>query len=250
MGQFHRGIIEQMYQNRVIFILNMSCPVYCRFCFRKHKECRNQKAPTKDHVKDALNYIKESPAIKEIVLTGGDPFMNKATLTHSIEGLKLIEHVQTLRVATRSISYYPSLFYQNNCFWLNYLKMKSLELRNKGKRIEIATHFIHPDEISLESLDIISDLVKNGIVVYVQTPFLKNCNDSGSELESLYRQLRGVGAEIHYVYIPCSPIQGNSVYWASIADGLKVAAYLRANLSDRAMPKMCTATRHRQNRLE
>ena len=46
IGQFHQGLLEQMYANRVIFLLNMSCPVYCRFCFRKHKESRNETNPS------------------------------------------------------------------------------------------------------------------------------------------------------------------------------------------------------------
>ncbi len=57
IGQFHQGLLEQMYQNRVIFLLNMSCPVYCRFCFRKHKETRNQVNPTTDDVKKAVNPV-------------------------------------------------------------------------------------------------------------------------------------------------------------------------------------------------
>jgi len=242
VGQFHRGIVEQMYENRVIFVLNMGCPVYCRFCFRKHKECRNQKSPVQSHVKAAVTYIRNNPHVKEIVLTGGDPFMNKATLTHAIEGLKEIEHVQTLRVATRCISYYPEFFYNNDSYWLNYLKTRNLELRQKGKRLEVATHFIHPHEVSIDSLYIISELTKNGIPVYIQTPYLKDCNDTGKELVKLYNLLRGAGAEIHYIYIPCSPIRGNSVYWTPISSGIQTAAYLRANLSDRAMPSIVTAT--------
>ena len=242
VGQFHRGIVEQMYENRVIFVMNMACPVYCRFCFRKHKECRNQKSPVQPHIKDAISYIKDSPSVKEIVLTGGDPFMNKATLRYAINGLREVPHIQTLRLATRSIAYYPNLFYSNDNFWLNYLKSKNLEFRQKGKRIEIATHFIHPDEISIESLNIISEFVKNGIPIYVQTPYLKDCNDKGDELVKLYNLLRGAGAEIHYIYIPCSPIRGNSVYWTPLSSGINTAAHLRANLSDRAMPGIVTAT--------
>ncbi len=243
VGQFHRGIIEQMYQNRIIFLLNMGCPVYCRFCFRKHKECRNQKSPTQTHVKNAAEYVRTSPSIKEIVLTGGDPFMNRATLTMAIDLLKEIPHVQSLRIATRSISYYPHLFYANDGFWLNYLKRKQLELEAKGKRIEVATHFIHPDEISIDSLDVITELTSHGICVYVQTPLLKECNDSGTELTELYRKLRGAGAEMHYIYIPCSPIKGNRSYVTPISTGIQLAASLRANLSDRAMPRICTATK-------
>lgn len=242
VGQFHRGILEQMYPNRVIFILNMSCPVYCRFCFRKHKECRNQKAPIQKHVTLAVSYIKSCPGIKEIVLTGGDPFMNRATLTMAIDSLRDIPHVETLRIATRSISYHPALFNANDGFWLNYLKRKQLELKQKNKRIEIATHFVHPDEVSVQGLELISELVSAGIPVYVQTPFLGGCNDSGEELVELFNRLRAVGAEMHYVFMPCSPLRGNRKYRAPISAGLRAAGFLRANLSDRAIPHFTTST--------
>ena len=220
IGQFHQGLLEQMYQNRVIFLLNMSCPVYCRFCFRKHKDSRNEANPTPADVKKAVAHVKNSPSIKEIVITGGDPFMNRANMDSAIDGLMAIEHVQTLRLATRSIAYYPHLFLSDDAELLGYLKRKNLELQECGKRMEVATHFIHPDEISPQSLMIISDLVKSGIAVFVQTPFLKACNDEGPELVRLFSLLRGAGAELHYIYIPCSPIHGNSVYWTPISKGL------------------------------
>ena len=242
IGQFHQGLLEQMYQNRVIFLLNMSCPVYCRFCFRKHKESRNESNPTTADVKRAVDHVASSPSIKEIVITGGDPFMNRSNMAATIDGLMEIEHVQTLRLATRSIAYYPHMFLGDDGELLNYLKRKSIELQQRGKRMEVATHFIHPDEISPQSLSIITELVKNGIAVYVQTPFLNDCNDQGPELVELFTLLRGAGAELHYIYIPCSPIHGNSVYWAPIDKGIAVGSYLRAHLSDRVIPRICTAT--------
>ncbi|MBN1930129.1 MAG: radical SAM protein [Desulfobacterales bacterium] len=242
VGQFQDGLLEQMYQNRVVFLLNMSCPVYCRFCFRKHKESRNQAHPIPEDIQKAVDYVRRTPSIKEILITGGDPFLNKINMMSAIEGLKEIPHVQTLRLATRSISYYPYLFYENDGFWLNYLKMKKSELEQNGKRVELASHFIHPDEISPQSLDIISDLVKHGISVYIQTPFLKNCNDKGPELTRLFSLLRGAGAELHNIYIPCSPIHGSSIYWTPLQKGIHTAAYLRAHLSDRVIPRICTAT--------
>ncbi|MFT4297674.1 MAG: radical SAM protein [Candidatus Woesearchaeota archaeon] len=242
VGQFHQGPLEQMYQNRPIFVLNMTCPVYCRFCFRKHKECRNQESPMINDVKKEFEHIKTQPKIKEMLLTGGDPFMNEATLTTAVEEAIKIEHIRTLRIATRSISYYPFLFYNNNKFWLEYLKRTSIKLHQNGKKLEIATHFLHPDEISFKSLNIISELVNAGIPVYVQTPFLKDCNDDGKKLLELYKLLRGSGAEIHYIFMPCTPLQGNRRYVSTIDSGLKVARYLSANGSERGLPKMCTAT--------
>lgn len=241
-GQFIEGLIEQMYPNRVIFMLNMTCPVYCRFCFRKHKDSRNERNPTIKEINAAVKYVKNSPLIKEILITGGDPFLSKDNLFVAINGLMHIDHVQTLRLATRSISNYPELFLKDNSFLLSLIKEKNVELQKVGKRLEIATHFIHPDEISSQSLKIITDLVNNGIRVYIQTPFLNNCNDKGPELVSLFSSLRGAGAELHYIFMPCSPIQGNSKYWSPISMGLNIAKYLRAHLSDRAVPKICTAT--------
>ncbi len=242
IGQFHQGLLEQMYRNRVIFLLNMSCPVYCRFCFRKHKESRNQQNPTVKDVNDAVAHVAASPEIKEIVITGGDPFLNRANIAAAIDGLKEVPHVQTLRLATRSIAYYPHLFLGDDRELIDELKRKNIELKRRGKRMEVATHFIHPAEISVQSLAIITELVKSGIAVYVQTPFLKDCNDEGPELVRLYSLLRGAGAELHYIYIPCSPIHGNSIYWTSIDRGLAVGRYLRAHLSDRVIPRICTAT--------
>ena len=242
VGQFHRGVIEQMYANRVIFVLNMSCPVYCRFCFRKHKECRTQRPPTQHHVSLGIQYIRQSPAIKEIVVTGGDPFMRRPTLTWAVDGLAAIPHVETLRLATRSLAYHPALFTAREGWWLDWLERKQLELEHKGKRLEVATHFIHPDEVSRQSLEAISELVSRGVPVYVQTPFLGGCNDRGPELAELYRLLRGAGAEMHYIFMPCSPLQGNQKYRSTLADGFRAFAHLRARLSDRAVPHLCTAT--------
>lgn len=242
IGQFHQGLLEQMYQNRVIFLINMGCPVYCRFCFRKHKESRNEANPTPADVGRAVAHVKASPAIKEVVITGGDPFMNRKNMAAAIDGLMEIEHVQTLRLATRAIAYYPHLFLADDGGLLKYLKRKHLALQQRGKRMEVATHFIHPDEISPQSLQIITELVSSGIPVYVQTPFLNDCNDQGPELVRLFSLLRGAGAELHYIYIPCSPIHGNSVYWAPISKGLAAGNYLRAHLSDRVIPRICTAT--------
>ena len=82
------------------------------------------------------------------MITGGDPFLNRKNMEAAIDGLKEVDHVQTLRLATRSIAYYPDLFLEKEAEYLKYVKQKSLELNRLGKRMEVATHFIHPDEVS------------------------------------------------------------------------------------------------------
>jgi lysine 2,3-aminomutase len=243
IGQFHQGVVEQMYENRVILVLHMSCPVYCRFCFRKHKECREQPPPTVEDVDAALDYLGSNDQVREVVLTGGEPLMNRKTLEQAVYGLARIPHIETVRLAARTISYYPQMLRRHNEFWMRFLIKARQDLAAVGKHLEVAGHFIHPDEASVASLEVIAELARSGIPVYVQTPFLAGCNDDGEVLARLYHELRLRGAEMHYIFFPCSAIKGNRRYWSPIATALRTANDLRARLSDRAIPHMTTATR-------
>lgn len=241
-GHFKSGVLEQMYQNRVIFLLDMSCPVYCRFCFRKHKSTRKEKTPTPEDVKAAVDHVKTHSEIKEILITGGEPLLNRPNLETALNGLIKIDHVQTIRIATRSVSYYPELFLNNNREYIRYFLEKNAQCLAHGKRMEIGLHFVHPDEISVQCLDIISQFVKNGIQVYLQTPFLNGLNTQGKTLAALFTLLRQAGVKIYYIFTPCHTIHGTKEYWTPISQAFEALKYLRANVSDRCIPKLCTAT--------
>ncbi len=241
-GHFKHGVLEQMYENRVIFLLDMHCPVYCRFCFRKHKTTRKEKTPKPSDVMAAVDHVKKHQAIKEVLITGGEPLLNRPNLDAALDGLKGVTHVNVIRIATRCVAYYPQLFLKKNRAYIHYLIKQNDLLKKHDKRIEIGVHFVHTDEVSIQSLDIISDLVKNGVQVYVQTPFLNGINTDGKTLGRLFTLLRNAGAKIYYIFTPCSPIYGTKPYWAPISKARKAIDYLRNNYSDRCLPKLCTAT--------
>ncbi|MCG8685275.1 MAG: radical SAM protein, partial [Desulfobacterales bacterium] len=241
-GHFKQGLMEQMYRNRAIFLLDMRCPVYCRFCFRKHKSLRHEPSPSSEDVKKAVDRVRADKAVKEILITGGEPLLNRKNLDAALSGLRSVDHVKTLRIATRSLAYYPHLFLHHDRSLVSYLLDQQERCRKKGKRIEIGVHMVHPDEVSVQTLELISQLTSNGIPVYVQTPFLKELNDRGDVLGRLFSLLRQAGAEIYYIFTPCHPIHGTQKYWSPISLSMEAYAYLRAHTSDRAIPKLCTAT--------
>ena len=67
-------------------------------------------------------------------------------------------------------------------------------------------------------------------------------NHEGRALGNLFQQLRQAGAQIYYIFTPCHPIHGTRKYWSPIALSFKAYAWMRENISDRCMPKLCTAT--------
>ena len=241
-GHFKSGVLEQMYQNRVIFLLDMTCPVYCRFCFRKHKTNRKEKTPSRADVLAAVDHVRTHPAIREILITGGEPLLNRPNLEAALDALMTVDHVEVIRIATRSVAYYPELFLKDTGNLIQYLIDKNDQCRSHGKRIEAGVHFVHPDEVSIQSLEIISALVQRGIQVYVQTPFLNGLNTYGETLGRLFTLLRQAGVKIYYIFTPCSPIHGTKDFWTPISKALEAQAWLRDHVSDRSVPKLCTAT--------
>lgn len=241
-GHFQKGLLEQMYQNRVVFLLDMKCPVYCRFCFRKHKSNRKEKTPSVRDVEKAVDHVRTHPLVKEILITGGEPLLNRKNLDTAIHGLIKIDHVQTIRIATRSIAYYPYLFLDKDKRLIKDLIALHKKAGNCGKAIEIGIHLVHPDEISVSSLEILSELIRNGIRIYLQTPFLNQINTDGKILAELFNRLRQMGVQIYYIFTPCSPIYGTKDFWTSISKAFDAEEYLHDHVSDRAIPKLCTAT--------
>ncbi|MCG8563995.1 MAG: radical SAM protein [Desulfobacterales bacterium] len=241
-GHFKNGVVEQMYQNRAIFLITMQCPVYCRFCFRKHKDLRQEECPGMDQIQDAVARVGADSRIQEVLITGGEPLYHRLNLAVSLQGLMTVDHVDVVRIATRSVSYYPQLFLDNGGELLEYLIEIHGEYRQMGKRLEIGLHFLHNHEVSIQSLEVISKLTHAGIRVYLQTPFLEGVNADGKSLRKLFSQLRRAGVEIYYIFTPCHPIHGTRRYWTDISQAVNAHLYLRAHLSDRAIPKLCTAT--------
>ena len=66
--------LTHRYQDRVLLLISDRCPIYCRFCTRKRKVGRSLKV-TDETIRDGIDYIKEHPGIRDVLLSGGDPLM-------------------------------------------------------------------------------------------------------------------------------------------------------------------------------
>ncbi len=69
------GIVHR-YPDRVLLKVASVCPVYCRFCFRRETVGPDLgHSLGADEIGAALDYIRATPAIWEVILTGGDPLI-------------------------------------------------------------------------------------------------------------------------------------------------------------------------------
>ncbi len=96
------GIVHR-YRDRALLKLTHVCPVYCRFCFRREVVGPGGPQALSGKALDtALAYIAATPAIWEVILTGGDPFMlSPRRIGEVTRRLGAIPHVKVLRWHTR-----------------------------------------------------------------------------------------------------------------------------------------------------
>ena len=69
-----KGIVHR-YPDRALLKPLLACPVYCRFCFRREVVGPDGGLLTEAELDAAIAWLEATPAIREVVMTGGDPLM-------------------------------------------------------------------------------------------------------------------------------------------------------------------------------
>jgi len=68
-------LITHRYPDRVLFLVSNVCAMYCRHCTRKRKVGDIDNIPTRKQIREGLDYIRNTPQVRDVLLSGGDPFL-------------------------------------------------------------------------------------------------------------------------------------------------------------------------------
>ena len=220
------GIVHR-YGDRVLFKIASVCPVYCRFCFRREMVGPELgEALSDEEIAAALEYIRATPSIWEVILTGGDPFILSPRRIRAVtEALGAIPHVKILRWHTRVPVVDPARVTDDLV----------AALKASSKTVFVGLHCNHARELTTEARTAISKLAEAGIPLVSQTVLLKGVNDSADDLEDLMRKL--VEARVKPYYLHHGDLApGTSHFRTTIAEGQALADELRRRVSGLAMP--------------
>jgi len=220
------GLVHR-YPDRVLLKIVSTCAVYCRFCFRREMVGPTaSRAPTKAQIDAALSYVRDTPQIREVILSGGDPFIvspeRAATLTAAVDA---IEHVSVIRWHTRIPVVDPERV--TDAF--------AQALAAPRSTVVVAIHANHAAEITPASEAAIRRLRAAGILLVSQSVLLKDINDSPEALESLMRAFLRLGILPYYLHHG-DLARGTSHFRTSLAEGLALIEGLRGRLSGLAQP--------------
>src|SRR5690606_34572215 len=92
----------QRYPDRALLLVSDRCAVYCRFCTRSRMVGAGGGPRSLSRLGPALAYLREHPAIRDVIVSGGDPLaMATSRLLGIVEALREIPSVETIRLASR-----------------------------------------------------------------------------------------------------------------------------------------------------
>lgn len=227
--------VVHKYPDRVIILATESCPVYCRHCTRKYHTTDLEgtylgEKEGSDWEAD-FEYIANTPQIRDVLLTGGDPLtLGDKTLEWIVGRLREIPHVEIIRFGSR----YPVLLPQR-------ITPELCQMLEQYHPIWLNTHFNHPKEITPEAAEACDRLLRHGIPVQNQTVLLEGINDNVETMRKLMTELLKIRVRPYYIY-HCDNVTGVSHFATSIKRGQEIMRGLVGYTTGFAVPQYVLTT--------
>ncbi len=219
------GVVHR-YGDRALLKIVHSCPVYCRFCFRREMVGPAKPALSGVRLDAAIAYLAGKPDLWEVVLTGGDPFILSARRAGDLtRRLAAIPHIKVLRWHTRVPMVDPA----------RVTPAFARSLKAKGLSSWVAIHANHPHEFTAEACAALARLREGGVQLVSQSVLLRGVNDDVATLAALMRRFTENGVKPYYLHHP-DLAPGTSHFRLSLEQGQALVQALRTQVSGLAMP--------------
>ncbi|MBN2780482.1 MAG: lysine 2,3-aminomutase [Candidatus Marinimicrobia bacterium] len=217
--------ITHRYPDRVLFLVSNTCAMYCRHCTRKRRVGDKDSIPGKTQVIEGLDYIRNTPRIRDVLLSGGDPFLlSDEYLDWILTELRKIPHVEIIRIGTRTPVVLP---YR--------ITDELVEMLKKHHPVWINSHFNHPREITASSRAALKKLADAGIPLGNQSVLLAGVNDCPRIMKSLVHKLAVNRVRPYYLY-QCDLSEGLSHFRTPVGKGIEILESLIGHTSGFCVP--------------
>jgi lysine 2,3-aminomutase len=219
-----KGVVHR-YPDRALLKPLLICPVYCRFCFRREHVGPDGGLLSEAELQAAYAWFAARPAIREVILTGGDPLMLSARrLASIVNALSAIPHIDILRVHTRVPTMDPAR-----------ITDALADALETPKSMWVVLHANHPRELTGEAIAALRRIQAHAVPVLGQSVLLRGVNDDAATLEALFRAMLAARVKPYYLH-QLDPAPGTARFHVSIDEGRRLLAQLRGRVSGLAWP--------------
>lgn len=217
--------LTHRYPDRCLLLITDQCSMYCRHCTRRRFAGQNDAGLPVDQVDQAIEYIRKTPVIRDVLLSGGDALLcSDERLEYIIKKLREIPHVEIVRIGSRTPVVCPQRITPELCAMLK-----------KYHPIWLNTHFNHPNEITPESAKACQMLADAGIPLGNQSVLLAGVNDCVHTMKKLVNELVRIRVRPYYIY-QCDLSMGLEHFRTPVSKGIEIIEALRGHTSGFCVP--------------
>jgi lysine 2,3-aminomutase len=217
--------LTHRYPDRVLMLVTDQCSMYCRHCTRRRLAGTQDRPRTRQEIDQCIQYIRETPVVRDVVLSGGDAFLiSDEMIEYILKELKKIKHVEIVRFGTRTPVVLPQRVTKELC-----------ALLKRYHPVYVNVHFNHPNEITGAAEEACTRLADAGIPLGNQAVLLRGINDCPNLMKKLMQRLLMIRVKPYYIY-QCDMSQGIKHFRTPISSGIQVIEYLRGHTSGLAVP--------------
>ncbi|WP_296803797.1 KamA family radical SAM protein [uncultured Methanobrevibacter sp.] len=218
------GKITRRYPNKLIINVTNACPMYCRHCQRRRLIGNFDKHTSRKDIDESIEFIRNNPTIREVLITGGDALLlPNMKLEYLFDTLSNIDHVEVLRIGTRTLATLP--------FRID----DELACLLRKYKVHVSTQFNHACEITPEAVNAIDKLVDHGVLVRNQMVLLHNINDDKYCIQKTNEELQKYRVIPYYLFHP-KDIKGTEHFQVDISKGLEIMKHLEGRTSGMCKP--------------
>jgi len=217
--------LTHRYPDRVLLLITDQCSMYCRHCTRRRLAGEKDGARSMDEIRQAIDYIRRTPQVRDVVLSGGDALLlSDEFLENIIKEIRAIPHVEIIRIGTRTPVVMPQRITDD---LVNMLK--------KYIPIWVNTHFNHIKEMTPEAKEAIRKLADGGFPLGNQSVLLRGVNDCVHVMRDLVHVLVKNRIRPYYIY-QCDLSLGIEHFRTKVSKGIEIIEGLRGHTSGFAVP--------------
>jgi len=224
-GIFHR------YPDRCLLLAIDRCAIYCRHCNRRRLVGQEESPISRRDLAGAIAYIRRTPAIRDVLISGGDPLtLSTDRLEEIVAAVRAIPHVEIIRIGTRVPVVLPMRVDDELCAMLR-----------RYHPLYVNTHFNHPKELTPLARAACERLADAGIPLGNQTVLLRGVNSSVRVMRRLFTELLKSRVRPYYLF-QGDVAAGTSHLRTSVETGIEIMQNLRGWVSGLAVPHLVIDT--------
>lgn len=217
--------LTHRYPDRVLLLVTDQCSMYCRHCTRRRMAGGQDRARNRTQIDAAIEYIRNTPAVRDVLISGGDGLLiGDDLIEHILKQLYEIDHVEMIRFGSRAPVVMPQRITTELC-----------KILAKYHPVYLNTHFNHPKEINEASSAACARLADAGIPLGNQSVLLAGVNDCPQLMKKLSHEMLKIRVRPYYIY-QCDLSQGIEHFRTSVGAGIEVIENLRGHTTGLGVP--------------